>query len=208
MGSDSRCCYGIGFLKSFNPRSHMGSDSLTYLDCLYQLVSIHAPTWGATIVTEGGYYSYSVSIHAPTWGATVVVFHECGIIIVSIHAPTWGATSHSTAVASKLWRFNPRSHMGSDDPQEGGNNGESVSIHAPTWGATTLIVASLRSNVSFNPRSHMGSDTESPCSCRYCPCFNPRSHMGSDWLVRNSRLQADWFQSTLPHGERPLRRGG
>ena len=77
----------------------MGSDSLTYLDCLYQLVSIHAPTWGATIVTEGGYYSYSVSIHAPTWGATGVVFDECGFIIDSIHVPSWGPASHVTAVA-------------------------------------------------------------------------------------------------------------
>ena len=33
---------------SFNPRSHMGSDSVTMLKAGEELVSIHAPTWGAT----------------------------------------------------------------------------------------------------------------------------------------------------------------
>ena len=33
-------------------------------------ISIHAPTWGATICKDVGYRSSDISIHAPTWGAT------------------------------------------------------------------------------------------------------------------------------------------
>ena len=33
-------------------------------------VSIHAPTWGATIGFGDISYGFIVSIHAPTWGAT------------------------------------------------------------------------------------------------------------------------------------------
>ena len=55
-------------------------------------VSIHAPTWGATMITIIITMTAIVSIHAPTWGAT----HTNGVAVlspdVSIHAPTWGAT--------------------------------------------------------------------------------------------------------------------
>jgi len=33
-----------------------------------------------------------VSIHAPTWGATKLIVRSRSSLIVSIHAPTWGAT--------------------------------------------------------------------------------------------------------------------
>ena len=33
-----------------------------------------------------------VSIHAPTWGATGLAAKLQAIDLVSIHAPTWGAT--------------------------------------------------------------------------------------------------------------------
>ena len=35
-----------------------------------QRVSIHAPTWGATLRTDPSQVAQRVSIHAPTWGAT------------------------------------------------------------------------------------------------------------------------------------------
>ena len=78
-------------------------------------VSIHAPTWGATSVSDlmselvGTFQSThphgvrrsvrrpyqrskSVSIHAPTWGATGECYNFANSAVVSIHAPTWGAT--------------------------------------------------------------------------------------------------------------------
>ena len=40
----------------------------------------------------------SVSIHAPTWGATVRKSNAEAAGTVSIHAPTWGATAYSVNV--------------------------------------------------------------------------------------------------------------
>ena len=56
------------------------------------LVSIHAPTWGATDVRQYDKREDTVSIHAPTWGATTFAYLNCLYQLVSIHAPTWGAT--------------------------------------------------------------------------------------------------------------------
>ena len=78
------------------------------------MVSIHAPTWGATArvstnKTANMFQSTLprgerpekitvveavevVSIHAPTWGATHSHTHARAYMYVSIHAPTWGAT--------------------------------------------------------------------------------------------------------------------
>ena len=79
-------------------------------------VSIHAPTWGATISNQGNPLRKEVSIHAPTWGATKTYAEAGKFGLVSIHAPTWGATVIKTIIIRILW----------------------VSIHAPTWGATAV----------------------------------------------------------------------
>ena len=58
-------------------------------------VSIHAPTWGATMDYRTIATQNIVSIHAPTWGATPSWSGKHHGLIVSIHAPTWGATAYS-----------------------------------------------------------------------------------------------------------------
>ena len=90
-------------------------------------VSIHAPTWGATLRQAEALQKWRVSIHAPTWGATSfqstympthLLFqstHPHGVrlshptfavlaIHVSIHAPTWGATQIKLLILH-LYRF-------------------------------------------------------------------------------------------------------
>ncbi len=59
---------------------------------LMNLVSIHAPTKGATVLTLIVSYTSAVSIHAPTKGATETVAIVAQQWRVSIHAPTKGAT--------------------------------------------------------------------------------------------------------------------
>ena len=105
-----------------------------------------------------------VSIHAPTWGATIVSDVARNMSKVSIHAPTWGATcTTSTCIFLMPCRFNPRAHVGRDQKisqiskflsvfqstrPRGARlanlietiNNYKVSIHAPTWGATFDIV--------------------------------------------------------------------
>ncbi len=55
---------------SFNPRPHAGGDENLQRDDLTALVSIHAPTRGATFAALRHGDRSPVSIHAPTRGAT------------------------------------------------------------------------------------------------------------------------------------------
>ena len=104
----------------------------------FEIVSIHAPAWGATICGASLTFERIVSIHAPAWGATkqrlfratvLNMFqstpprggrpsssnNSTAIASVSIHAPAWGATAIVGRFAGIL----------------------GVSIHAPAWGATS-----------------------------------------------------------------------
>ena len=54
----------------FNPRSHMGSDLCELEQRIIELVSIHAPAWGATGRRSLCRGHRSVLTHAPTRGAT------------------------------------------------------------------------------------------------------------------------------------------
>ena len=54
----------------FNPRSHEGSDLIHSLALMPLLISIHAPTRGATTGSGNLFGDSIISIHAPTRGAT------------------------------------------------------------------------------------------------------------------------------------------
>ena len=102
-------------LRDFNPRTHVGCDDevLEGTDPLglFQSthprgvrrsvrsghnsnckISIHAPTWGATVSALSLRQRNWISIHAPTWGATTTYHRQTPALGISIHAPTWGAT--------------------------------------------------------------------------------------------------------------------
>ena len=55
----------------FNPRTHTGCDKIPVEPHIVPMVSIHAPTRGATASRTERYSGKPVSIHAPTRGATV-----------------------------------------------------------------------------------------------------------------------------------------
>ena len=80
-------------LESFNPRAHVGRDAEGDVSEGLLVVSIHAPTWGATPIPQRPDHRHNVSIHAPTWGATKEIEVSVEARNVSIHAPTWGATN-------------------------------------------------------------------------------------------------------------------
>ena len=56
----------------FNPRSHKGSDSISFDASQVDTISIHAPTRGATGLDAGDSFHGGISIHAPTRGATAI----------------------------------------------------------------------------------------------------------------------------------------
>ena len=135
-------------IRSFNPRSHMGSDISFGPQCVVLTVSIHAPTWGTTCSCVSQLVYDYVSIHAPTWGATNIVPFVVVVIFVSIHAPTWGATYTVTYI---------------DGPTL-------VSIHAPTWGATWCSrLRKLIFTVSIHAPTWGATQIhrESWCGCRW-----------------------------------------
>ena len=100
------------------------------------VISIHAPTWGATDKTPGKPPWSYISIHAPTWGATHLPRWILSPWTISIHAPTWGATPGVWGAHKFPENFNPRSHVGSD---------------MTAYDTSHLVL-------DFNPRSHVGSD--------------------------------------------------
>ena len=144
----------------FNPRSDERSDRVVCSYRLLLLISIHAPTNGATIMLANTINRRSISIHAPTNGATssphspviiachfnprsdersdltrIVVFPEEKNI--SIHAPTNGATVSGCLILMKTMKFQSTLRR-TERPDQGrkGRQGQSISIHAPTNGAT------------------------------------------------------------------------
>ena len=112
--SDVLAFYAMGLHSCFNPRSYERSDRLVRTVQLYNGVSIHAPTKGATNPTIYSVNDKKVSIHAPTKGATD--YREFWGIktFVSIHAPTKGATPSGLKDSYFLKSFNPRSYERSD----------------------------------------------------------------------------------------------
>ena len=94
IGSDLSALSPARLLHGFNPRSHMGSDTWNVGRRLYDFVSIHAPTWGATQV----YFQNMIySLFQST--------------LPHGERPTPRLTLTARAC------FNPRSHMGSDRPE-------------------------------------------------------------------------------------------
>ncbi len=84
---------GINSSVNFNPRTHVGCDLVMCVSPVQLTrISIHAPTWGATKLTDNTLIYTSISIHAPTWGATQRHKQSGHYRTISIHAPTWGAT--------------------------------------------------------------------------------------------------------------------
>ncbi len=116
----------------FNPRTHVGCDGHGDFGARHNVISIHAPTWGATLSQLLSFELLLISIHAPTWGATRADTKPDRNHKISIHAPTWGATV--------------------DDAIDVAH--QRISIHAPTWGATsrTTRVESPSGFQSTHPR--------------------------------------------------------
>ena len=76
--------------------------------------------------------------------------------------------------------FNPRTHTGCDLPSACDGSHHGVSIHAPTRGATPGRCIGVPCRHGFNPRTHTGCDFYVRLNCKYKHGFNPRTHTGCD----------------------------
>ena len=166
------------------------------------LISIHAPTRGATPYGRRVSQLLLFQSTLPRGERRKLQDIEDTIKQISIHAPTRGATVPPAAFSVSVYDFNPRSHEGSDasNPEdliininfnprshEGSDKlfisapiATNISIHAPTRGATQAYMHIFRQVYYFNPRSHEGSDLIVLLKWTCFWYFNPRSHEGSD----------------------------
>ena len=120
---------------------------------LCHLISIHAPTRGATSPVGAMFVGNNISIHAPTRGAT----HSKSLNdFKAIFQSTLPREERPTTwqLTLVLYNFNPRSHERSDDIFMLYDKNYSISIHAPTRGATLvmLILSRFRIFQSTLPR--------------------------------------------------------
>ena len=143
-----------------------------------------------------------VSIHAPTRGATLQSVCFLHGQQVSIHAPTRGATNRLTCVPvyDKFQSTHP--HGVRPSYPSGTVVALSVSIHAPTRGATTRESTTMYLFLCFNPRTHTGCDAFFMSLVLSVLRFQSTHPHG----VRHTRVYYDvlisQFQSTHPHGVR------
>ena len=165
-------------------------------------ISIHAPAWGATELTEAETLQWEfqstrprgarqnecldqkapseISIHAPAWGATGRGASSSGSGRISIHAPAWGATRRRERLpyASLISIHAPAWGATEYKPEMVFTDG--ISIHAPAWGATVTGTSRTAASMYFNPRARVGRD-----------------------FARSNCRKALWqFQSTRPRGAR------
>ena len=104
-----------------------------------------------------GVYEH-ISIHAPTRGATTDSSKAVGADIISIHAPTRGATIAFSVFSVPLRNFNPRSHEGSDLLMLTMTSVSGYFNPRSHEGSDAAVDALDYLKANFNPRSHEGSD--------------------------------------------------
>ena len=191
-----------------------------------QIVSIHAPAWGATETALAAIKARQVSIHAPAWGATPRALNKTTVRkfqstlprgerrpwsflsyrpqVVSIHAPAWGATYCRNGAS-------PDGVFQSTLPR-GERPGAYMLPSDVTWFQSTLPRGERHSSASrlfYDARVSIhapawGATSDQPCLILASLCFNPRSRVGSDLKCPFMGLFFRQFQSTLPRGERRL----
>ena len=143
----------------FNPRSHERSDCCHLITAQLFIISIHAPTRGATSA------KFPVNVY---------------VEVISIHAPTRGATATHWQPRGNHHQFQ------STLPREERQLFVAVKVWYPIFQSTLpreerlLVRSGFRLSWYFNPRSHERSDGFGcRIGCDYC-YFNPRSHERSD----------------------------
>ena len=171
--------YWLPLTEHFNPRSHTGSDNGDIFSFIQGMISIHAPTRGAT----GG--SGKTFLEKDEFQSTL----------------PHGERQTKRDVAMCHFDFNPRSHTGSDYQEIKPSFCLYISIHAPTRGATAPDSKSYPpSSISIHaPTRGATSPFFASYKNRHISIHAPTRGATSKCFLRHFRRE---FQSTLPHGER------
>ena len=124
------------------------------------------------------YFPSNVSIHAPTWGATLYVFVIASILSFQSTRPR-GARHENLNAFDAYVSFNPRAHVGRDEGVQVLISDNRFQSTRPR-GARPMRKAAFARMTGFNPRAHVGRDKQSLIYSQMRVRFNPRAHVGRD----------------------------
>ena len=148
-----------------------------------------------------------ISIHAPARGATDGFSENAESLDISIHAPARGATN-----AVRFYNYLLNEFQSTLPRGERLCNAfivwlsKDISIHAPARGATVSYLVLFGAKRNFNPRSREGSDIKRhPEDPRYITISIHAPARGAT-ASKSFWTDCSRFQSTLPRGERLLKR--
>ena len=168
VGCDQQRTFTVHDQLDFNPRTHVGCDAFSRPAFSAFIISIHAPTWGATQELTGKIETESFQSTHPRG-----VRHEQKTAIVEMSK---FQSTHPRGVRPfrVVWfgfvnDFNPRTHVGCDSLPSLPATAAGISIHAPTWGATGIQRLAGNDSSYFNPRTHVGCDMSCPIRQGFVP---------------------------------------
>jgi len=130
-----------------------------------------------------------ISIHAPTWGATLTLMSFCIFYSISIHAPTWGATCCWIVRGFDSGHFNPRTYVRCDLKTR--KFLRSYSIFQSTHLREVRRHGGLccpSADADFNPRTYVRCDFSPQDFWQMKKNFNPRTYVRCDTAKRLRRI--------------------
>ena len=142
--------------RRFNSRAHGGRDVRRDCHRLFALVSIHAPTGGATSAASVGSATSGFQFTRPR-GARPVMTGGTHMPVMFQFTRPRGARPEPANVRKGAVGFNSRAHGGRDKMLARQKELDAVSIHAPTGGATMILLYQNAAD-GFNSRAHGGRD--------------------------------------------------
>ena len=224
MGCDRMLLKQVPLYQKFQSTHPHGVrlNKLKIVNTLSKFQSTHPH--GVRLQTQSEQKCYLVSIHAPTWGATeqscteyicrkFQSTHPHGVrrarlleeevrkrfqsthphgVRPRISQETWLTdtfqSTHPHGVRLNdfcLFRtrdisFNPRTHMGCDVRSRRAANTRVLFQSTHPHGVRRKLLSDIELFGGFNPRTHMGCDFPPSYVHRANRCFNPRTHMGCD----------------------------
>ena len=113
VGRDSLSITSACLEASFNPRAHVGRDYSKTTRAKVITVSIHAPTWDATMITFKGQVTCMFQSTRPRGTRLGVLAESLSIASFNPRAHVGRDAISSNMTASALC-FNPRAHVGRD----------------------------------------------------------------------------------------------
>ena len=156
--------------------------SFTFFRALTLLVSIHAPTWGATTINVGFKPAIMFQSTRPRGARQDLAMLNLRTYPFQSTRPRGARRPRSESMEELSRSFNPSAHVGRDGRHRWMDDFHRVSIHAPTWGATELTNQQTKAEMfqSTRPRgARLGGRQLVVCALG----FNPRAHVGRDILL-------------------------